>query len=168
MIESIPPAVTSAQAILTVLPDSDGDHMPDAWELRYGLSQPAGDEDADGVPDALDNAPGTPNPSTWAGTVAMASGEPSLQIVERGHEPKPVKQLSARFDASGRRLPTLAGRLGFELLKKAGLSDQQIKDALTQERETGQTLDQMKDDARRAATCPRPALASGTTAAACP
>ena len=37
----------------------------------------------------------------------------------------------------------LQDRIREALLKKAGLSDQQIKDALTQERETGQTLDQI-------------------------
>jgi hypothetical protein len=29
--------------------DSDGDGMDDAWEARYGVSSPGGDEDADGV-----------------------------------------------------------------------------------------------------------------------
>ena len=41
-------AVFSSNAVLTVLADSDGDHMPDSWETTYGLNP---NDPADGVLD---------------------------------------------------------------------------------------------------------------------
>ena len=44
---------------LMPLTDNDNDGMPDAWEVRYGLSQPAADEDADSVSNVDEYQAGT-------------------------------------------------------------------------------------------------------------
>src|SRR5207248_8819027 len=54
----------SSAAVLTVLADSDGDHIPDYWELAYGLSitnaaDAAGDLDGDGMSNLQEYLAGT-------------------------------------------------------------------------------------------------------------
>jgi hypothetical protein len=61
---SIPSGITSSTAIITVLADSDGDHIPDVWETSMGLnpqdpSDALVDSDGDGVNNLLEFRAGT-------------------------------------------------------------------------------------------------------------
>ena len=45
----------SATVTVNVVPDSDGDGLPDAWEQLYGLDPTSADSDGDGTPDDLED-----------------------------------------------------------------------------------------------------------------
>ncbi len=49
------PGVASAQAVITILPDADGDGLPDAWETQHGLNPAADDRNVDSDHDGLTN-----------------------------------------------------------------------------------------------------------------
>jgi len=53
------PGVLSPNFFLTVLPDSDGDGLPDAWESDHDINDPNGDADLDGVPNGDEYISGT-------------------------------------------------------------------------------------------------------------
>src|SRR4030095_678384 len=58
------PGVPSSRAFLFVLADTDGDHLPDAWETAYGLdtndpNDAALDSDGDGMTNLQEYTAGT-------------------------------------------------------------------------------------------------------------
>ena len=57
-----PAGSTSAVAAITVLADSDGDGLPDAWEAAYGVTDRNADDDGDGLKNWQEYLAGT-NPT---------------------------------------------------------------------------------------------------------
>src|SRR5581483_4604567 len=82
------PGLQSPVAQLTILADTDGDHMPDVWETQYGLNpnSPADanqDKDGDGMTNLQEYLAGTnPNdPQSFLRITAIAADPPAASMV---------------------------------------------------------------------------------------
>ena len=75
-----PSGVSPSQFTLTVLPDTDGDGLPDAWEATYPTaSDPAMDSDGDGLTNLEEYAAGTDptNPASVLRITRFTAGNPT-------------------------------------------------------------------------------------------
>ena len=69
---AFPSGRASAFAPITTLADADGDGIPDSWETTYGLGDPLGDADADGLLNREEYQAGT-DPTNSLSTLKISS-----------------------------------------------------------------------------------------------
>jgi len=72
--------VATVFSTLTVLADSDHDHLPDVWETQYGVSDPSDDPDHDGLTNLQEYRAGT-NPTNALSTLRLSGFLVNTQTV---------------------------------------------------------------------------------------